>query len=241
MYGYIFTKGEIMNTLAKLNSKKGSTTIIGYDFDTSFEELVRLEQVDAYIISTEDGFSPLGSAKSYFSRALGIDENDISRIAQWSRFYNPDISLIGLQRKKRNKKLRGVVLAASETSKSYEQFATPFYGNPYRDFYYNVAYESISYAAHVLGAKKIAMSHLSGSGHFHEDIATCVAEALAHFCDEPNTPKIDSFLFVGCCIKVEHLSGIQQLNVDGNITRHQDIQIKKSIEDGFEIVSLNWE
>ena len=201
---------------------------------------MQLEQVDSYIISAEDGFSPLGSAKSFFSRTLGVEENDIRRLANWNRFHNPEISLIGFPKKNIDSKLLGVVLAASETSKCYEQFATPFYGNPYRDFYYNVAYESISYAVNVFGARKLAMSHLSASSHFHEDIATCVAEALAHFCDEQNTPKIESFLFVGCCIEVAHLSKIQQLNVEGDITKHHDIQIKKSIRNGFEVVSLNW-
>jgi len=229
-----------MNTLAELRSIKGTTTIVGYDFDSSFEELVSAGQVDSYIVATEDGFAPLGHWKEFFSKALGVNKNKISMIADWNRSKNSDVSLIGLPNQRLDGKLRGVVLAASETSRCYEQFATPRYGNPYRDFYYNVAYESISYAANILGAKKLAMSHLSASHHFHEDIATCIAEALAHFCDEPNTPQIDSFLFVGCCIEKAHLSGIQRLNKEGTVTRHQDIQINKSVKNGFEVISLDW-
>lgn len=229
-----------MSKLCDLRSIKGTTTIVDYDFDSSFEDLVESGQVDSYIVSTEDGFSLLGREKEYFSKALGVDEEEIRTLADWNRFENPQVSLIGLPSQGLNGKLRGVILAASETSKCYEQFATPFYGRPSRDFYYNVAYESISYAANILGAKKLAMSHLSGSQHFHEDIATCIAEALAHFCDEPNTPQIDSFLFVGCCIEKSHLSGIQRLNKEGTVTRHHDIQINKSVENGFEVISLDW-
>jgi hypothetical protein len=229
-----------MNTLAELRSINGTTTIVGYDFDSSFEELVETDQVDSYIVATEDGFAPLGHWKGFFSKALGVNKNKIGMIADWNRFKNSDVSLIGLPNQGPDGKLRGVVLAASEASRCYEQFATPRYGNPYRDFYYNVAYESISYAVNTLGAKKLAMSHLSASHHFHEDIASCIAEALAHFCDEPNTPQIDSFLFVGCCIEKAHLSGIQRLNKEGTVTRHQDIQINKSEKDGFEVITLNW-
>ena len=229
-----------MNTLAELRSIKGTSTIVGYDFESSFEELVEADQVDSYIVATEDGFAPLGHWKEFFSKELGVHKNEIGKLAYWNRFENAEVSLIGLPNQGLTGKLNGVVLAASETSICYEQFATPFYGNPYRDFYYNVAYESISYAANILGAKKLAMSHLSASHHFHEDIASCVAEALAHFCDEPNTPQIDSFLFVGCCIEKAHLSGIHRLNKEGTVTRHQDIQINKSVKNGFEVISMDW-
>jgi len=229
-----------MNQLAELRSKKGTTTFVGYDFSSSLEKLVQQRHVDCCIVSTEDGFSPLGEWKQFFSNELGINEADIGRLAAWNRFGNHEISLVGLPNQRLTGNLKGVVLVAGETSKCYEQFAPAFYGRPYRDFYYNLAYESLEYSTKVLGARKIAMSHLSGSGHFHEDIATCIAEALGHFCDIEDNPIISSFLFVGCCIELNHLSGIQRLNLEGNVTRHRNIRTRTTQRNGFEIISFDW-
>jgi hypothetical protein len=233
-------KGESMNRIAELRSKNGTATSVGYDFSSSLEELVQRGDVDCYIVSTEDGFSPLGASRQFFSNELGIVEADIRRLADWNRFNNPDISLVCLPSQRPTSNLKGVVLAASETSKCYEQFAPAFHSRPYRDFYYNVAYESIAYSAKVLGAEKIAMSHLSGSGHFHKDIATCVAEALAHFCDIDDNPNIFSFLFVGCCIDPNDLSGIQCLNLEGDVTKHRNIRIQTKQRNGYDVISFDW-
>ena len=228
-----------MNKLAELRSRNGKSTYLGYDFTSSLEELVQQGLIDSCIHSTEDGFSPLGATRQFISNELGIAEEEIRELADWNRFENDEISLIGLPNQGPAGNLKGVVLAASETSKCYRQFAPAYYSKPYRDFYYNVAYESINYCVKTLGATKLAMFHLSGSGHFHEDIATCVAEALAHFCDVAGNTSISSFLFVGCCIEQNHLAGIQRLNVEGNVTRHRKILPRTSLRNGFEVISFD--
>lgn len=229
-----------MKTLMTLESAQGLSTAIAYDLTTSVNELVLANKVDCYIVSTEDGFSPLGVAKGFIAKELGIDVADIGRLADWNRFENNEVSLVGLKSKTPTSSLRGVILAASETSQCYEQFAPAFHSKPYRDFYYNVAYESIAYAVHTLGARKLAMSHLSGRGHFHGDIATCVVEALAHFCAQVDNPPIESFLFVGCCINESHFSGIQRLDLQRITAKHRDIALSNSLKDGFDVVSLRW-
>lgn len=226
-----------MHRLAELQSKQGTMTVLGYDFTSSLEEIVLRGDADCYIVSTEDGFSPLGAARRYISASLGIEESVIIKLANWNRFENDQVSLIGLPAQTKPSKLLGVVLAASETSKCYKQFAPAFHSKPYRDFYYNVAYECISYAVNTLGARKLCMSHLSGSGHFHVHIATCIAEALLHFCHNEKNPQIDSFMFVGCCIEVRHLEEIRRLNTDGNLTSHYDIRTWLTKMAGFEVVT----
>jgi hypothetical protein len=228
-----------MNKIAELRSKTGFVTTIGYDFESSLESLVEAGLIDCCIVSSEDGFSPLGAAREFFAQELGIEENKIRKIADWNRFHNEEVSFAALPSRNLSSKLRGVILAAGETSRCYEKFAKPFYGRPYRDFYYDVAYESIAYSAFTLGAKKIAITHLSASQHFHEDIATCIAEALAHFCDNKDNPKIDSFIFAGCCIEETHLHGIKRLNIEGDVSIHRNVVTKKYSKDGFEIVSLD--
>jgi hypothetical protein len=135
--------------------------------------------------------------------------------------------------------LRGAILAACETSESYKKFATPLYGRPHRDFYYNVTYEAIAYCVTQWHARHLAISHLSGSGRFHEDIATCNAEALAHYCDaHPRT--IESFTFLGCCIGLQHLSGISRLNAEGQTGVHNAIATEVVTGDGHVVVHLKW-
>lgn len=229
-----------MKKIAELRSRKGTTTWLGYDFESPMEEMVAAGHADCCIVSTEDGFSPLGNWKEYFAASLGTDTHTIGDLAGWNRFENDQISLIGLPNRNRDGSLKGVILAAGESALCYEQFAVPFYGRPYRDFYYNVAYESIAYASKVLGAQRIALSHLSSSNRFHQDIATCIAEALAHFCDEEHNPPIHSLIFVGCCIKPEHFSGIPQLNTEGDVTRHRTIRRSIAKRNGFDVVSFDW-
>ncbi len=228
-----------MAVLAELRSQHGVRTSIEFE-EGGLSALSRAGRVDVFIVSTEDGFSPLGANRSFLSSDLGIPENEISQLADWNRFENPRVSLITLQSRNKNSILRGVVLAASESSESYKRFAVPHYGRPYRDFYYNVTYEAIAYACGNWDARRLALSHLSGSGMFHEDIATCNAEALAHYCDVTPSAAIESFMFVGCCISREHLMGITRLNAEARMSQHHPIDKVVEHHDGYDLVHLAW-
>ncbi len=197
-------------------------------------------RIDAFIVSTEEGFSPLGANGAFLSRDLGIPEAEIRHLAKWNRFEKPRVSLIALQSRRTDSLLRGVILAAAGSSVCYEQFAAPRHGRPYRDFYYNVTYESIAYVCKSWGARKLAISHLSGSGAFHEDIATCNAEALAHYCDSTPYANVESFMFLGCCMAVEHFGGIARLNSEGSIGRHRAITTELQHREGFDLIHLDW-
>lgn len=229
-----------MSLLAEMESQHGVRTTVGLE-DDGLESLARSGRIDAYIVATEDGFSPLGSCRSFLSTDLGIPEQEIKRLADWNRFKNPRVSLIALQSRRCGSHLLGVILAASETSASYERFAIPRYGRPYRDFYYNVTYEAINYASKTWGAQHLALSHLSGSGSFHEDIATCNAEALAHYCDANPLVDVESFMFVECCIDPEHLSGIFRLNAEAHTGKHHPILVETEQHEGYVLVNLEWE
>jgi hypothetical protein len=170
---------------------------------------------------------------------LGVPFEEIKRLANWNRSDNPHVSLVALASRRRESCLRGVILAACETSECYTKFATALYGRPYRDFYYNVTYEAISYSVAQWGARRLAISHLSASGRFHHDIAMCNAEALAHYCDS-HSKVIDSFMFLGCCISPEHLSGIARLNVEGEASAHRHIATEVIDGDGHVLIHLKW-
>lgn len=227
-----------MVQIAALESQAGTRVEVAFDPDM-LEPLARLATIDACIVATEDGFSPLGANLSYLSADLDIPISEIKSLANWNRFKNPRVTLVALRSRRNAGSLRGVILAASETSECYKRFATPTYGRPHRDFYYNVTYEAVAYAAETWDARRLAMSHLSGSGSFHEDIATCNAEALAHYCDQ-HPAALDSFTFVGCCISQEHLAGISRLNAESHTGRHQPIQKQLEERDGHVLIHLEW-
>jgi hypothetical protein len=229
-----------MKTFVPLISKRGQTITVAYDFDTPFDQLARSGQVDCFIVSTEHGFSPLGAASEFFAEDLGIPEHEIKRLADWNRFENDRVTLLALKSRRPDSALRGVILAPAQTSKCYHLLTRTGLLRPYRDFYYNVSYEGIAHACRQWGAAKLGMSHLSGANEFHEDIATCNAEALAHFCDEPATPAPHSFAFVGCCIELHHLRAIKRLNPEGEITRHHPIALQRESQDGAELIHLDW-
>jgi hypothetical protein len=230
-----------MTVLAVLESKQGERTAIQYEFEESLANLARTGKVDSYIVSTEDGFSPLGQNCSFLSADLDISENEIRRLANWNRFENPRLTLVALKSRNADSLLRGVILAPSETSSCYEPVSSYHgYQQPNRDFYYNVTYEAIAFASGNWGARRLSLSHLSGSGTFHKDIATCNAEALAHYCDATSSDKVESFMFVGCCISQEHLSGIARLNAEAQTSQHRAIHTELERCEGYELVHLNW-
>lgn len=165
-----------MSAIATLDSRHGGKTLIEFEND-DLESLAHARRVDAVIVSTEDGFSPLGRCRAFLSADLGIPEDEIARLANWNRFDNPRVSLVALKSRRTSSLLKGAILAAAETSECYRSFAVPRYGRPYRDFYYNVTHEAIAHAGRNWGATRLAISHLSGSGAFHEDIATFFSSA----------------------------------------------------------------
>lgn len=227
-----------MTPFKKLASRNGEEVVVGHNPD--FKALVEAGECDTYIVSTEDGFSPLGLAKTLLSSDLGIPQSEIGFWADWNRFKNDRVTLVALRSRNCEGKLKGVVLAPAETSVCYERFARPGYGRPYRDFYYNVTHEAIAFAHGRWGARKLAISHLSGAGRFHEDIATCNAEALLHYCKGTPEAKVDSLVYIGCCIHPEHLAGIDRLKLESLSAHHQEISVVEETREGAILLHLDW-
>lgn len=230
-----------MERFAALQSNHGHRTTIGYDFSAFFKELAERGEADVAIVSTEEGFSPLGVSRDFFERDLGISyENEIKPLANWNRSNNERVTLVALASRRPDSLLRGIILAPGSNTRSYEPFARSYDPRPNRDFYYNVSYEATAHACRTWGARKVAISHLSASGQYHEDIATCHAEALAHFCDGNPDTAPDSFIFCGCCITPEHLQGIRRLNTDGQSSKHHPIRVECVAKDGATLLHLDW-
>lgn len=229
-----------MNWFDTLHSNDGNSTKLGFDFTASLDELAKCGQIDACILSTEDGFSPLGRSKEVLARELDIPVDDISRLARWNQFENDTVTLIALASLRPNSRLRGLILAPGETAKCYTRVAAR-HGMPDRSFYYNVTYEAISFVCKEWQARKPGISHLSAAGQFHEDIATCNAEALTQFCDGNLESAPECFIFWGCCIYENHLRGIARLNADRGVTFHRPIFTRVETNGEARLIHLDWQ
>lgn len=226
---------------AELRSEAGTSTTLGYDFGTLFEGLAKRGEADVAIVSTEDGFSPLGGSSRFFEEDLGVSyAEEIRPLADWNRFENDCVTLIAIPTRNPEGYLRGLILAPGNNTESYKRYANSSYGRPHRTYYYNVTYEAIAFASASWGARKLAVSHLSGSGNFHEDIATCQAEALAHFCDLNPLSAPHSLVFCGCCITLDHLQGIKRLNEETGKTSHFAIKVQRENARGATLLHLDW-
>lgn len=223
-----------------LHSKFGKKTIVGFDAGSLFENLALRGEADVAIVSTEEGFSPLGGSRDFFEKDLGISyEEEIKPIANWNRFDNEKVTLVAIPSRKPASLLKGIILAPGQNCLSYRPFGNAYEKRPSRDFYYNVAYEAIKIACCEWDAKEIAISHLSSSGKFHADMATCQVEALAHFCDSEHHNRLEKFTYCWCCIDDEHLSGIKTLNAETK-SQHQEIKLITEKKKHFKLIHLDW-
>jgi hypothetical protein len=228
-----------MNHLTEIVKPNGEITYIGYNFMLSYEKLVEADNIDCIIVAAEDGFSPLGRGLSYFASELGYSSAEIETLANCIRVEKPDPSIMVLPSRVPGARLKCLVLAASEVCACYEKFAQPLYGKPYRDFYYSVTYEAIAAAIERVEATAIAITHLSASGRFHQDIAKCNIEALAHYLASHPQCGLQKILFTGCCITPEHLSRVENFVAERNWSQHRPILKKIESKDGRYVVSMD--
>lgn len=197
-----------MQEIYAIQDHCGQSVEIGHSLGKPFIDVAEHEDLDCFIISAEDGFSPFGKEKRFLANALGYEASELSSYAKRIMREEDKVSIIVLPAKRVESKLKGIVLAAAETSRCYERYSVPFYGKPYRDFYYAVTYQALEAATRYLHAKNIGISHLSGSGNFHRDIGFCNVEALTHFARGNSNSMIRKFVFVGCCINPDCLTDI---------------------------------
>lgn len=200
-------------SIVDLPVASGSKTTIGYDFQASFEQLAKRGEVDVAIVSTEDGYSPLGAAKRFFERDLQVSyEDGFGPLAEWNREKNPQITLVAIPSNNPYGLLRGIILAPGGNCPSYLDYVAQDRNAVDPTFYYQVTYQAIAHACRFWDARRLAMSHLSGSGRFDQRIATAQAQALAQFCRTQPDSAPHSFVFCGCCINPGHLRGIERMN-----------------------------
>jgi hypothetical protein len=220
-------------------------THIKFDFDVmDVQTLAERGEADFAIFSSEDGFSPLGAEREFFEKDLGLSYDDeIRPLANWNLSINEQVSLVSFRTRNRRGLLKGLTLAPGENCRSYAPYASYYsnhahQGRPHRDYYYSISYQAIVHACIELGARRIAISHLSGSGRFHADMATCHAEALMHFCKEFPDYAPESFIFYGCCISPNQLIEAKALVESNPDSHHRPIKVLETFNGSARLVNI---
>lgn len=224
------------NRFGKLVSEHGRAIDLAY-LRTGLQDLARHRAVDTYIASQELGYSPLGFNSDFLCSDLGMSKSELYGFAHDSIFKS-DVALICIPSRRKKSTLRGLILVTAGGGQAYRSVGPHVPYGPNRDFYYSVTYEAIAYASQVWAARRLALSHFSPSGQFHIDIATCNAEALAHFCDATPECEIEQLTFLGCCIDEKHLAGISRLNAEAGSSRHRPIRTETENRAGSAVVRL---
>ena len=233
------TSEKRIELIATLRSASGEDTHIWHAPEADLRTLAADHRVDVAVMSTEHGFSPLGAASEYVSEALDVPYDEIKRLADWNRFENEQVTLVAVRSRRKDGALKGLILAPGETALCYSKFATPIYGRPHRDFYYNVTYEAIAYAAGRWAARLVGISHLSASGRFHQDIALCTAEATVHV-DGGSGCHVESLVFFGCCINEASLQALSLLNAQARGSVHRPIATVIEPNGQVDVIHLSW-
>lgn len=218
--------------------------------------LAKHRLIDCVIVESEDGFSQLGMMRSFVSSDLGLTERDlvkhvfdgfpddfeknISSLADWNRFRNPNVTLVAIPSERDNSFLKGLILVPHDSSACYKQFAGWNYGTPrpYRDFFYNITYEAISHAYHKWGCKNILVTHFSSRkcrSIYHPDLTTCQLEAMVHFCKDH--PNIKSFTFLDDDQGNQPLKIVEEFNELDDTGAHR--KITKEITKIFDVDFIN--
>jgi hypothetical protein len=241
-----------------LKNRFGESIRISHFYEGSFEEEVSAGRVDVLLIEPEDGFSLLGGMREYLSTKLALErrnlakwilegmkadfEINISSLADWARFTDPDVTLIGIPSRNLASSFKGLILIPYEGSLCYKRFAQPKFGKPYRDFFYNVTWEGMYFAYSVLGARKFAISHLSCTKYLREgfrmDITRSQIDAIVHFCEEFR--GIREIMFVDDFQGNYPIHALTFMLPEEFLGKHREIQRICERRMGVDFISLFW-
>ena len=248
-----------LRNLAELRGNGGMSTRLSIceDFD-SLHQAIQDGEIDGVLVGCETGFSEFGFFNNFFADSFRVDYRFMRQLAEWNRFENPQVSLLGFSNPEtaEHSKLRALALLPYGGDKpergclSYRPFASD---RPSRDFHYNVAYAAFEMVGGRFGAKQLWVMNPAAPWSFHEDIATCFCEALAHWCDDrpDHAPSMVVFYAVrggelrNEGMHVDHFSGVRTLNAERATSRHRPIKVQRDTTmdpsgNSVEVVSLDW-
>ena len=226
--------------IGRLQSSNGHVATLGYAGRGDLKALLDRGHVDALLTSTEGGLSPF--PKDLISTELKVPKRELYGWAEQVST-GSTVTLIALASRRSGAGLKGTILMPFGTSECYEALVAPEHrGLPYYDFYYNITFEAILWAARRWGSHRIATTHLSGCGQpFHPDIPLTQCEAVLHASRQPEPIPLEHFCFLGCgCIRDEVFAGFEgKLSTLSGEHRPINILISEQ-EHGVYVLTLDW-
>lgn len=230
---------------------------LNHFIDIKIEKLLEAHNTDVVLIEPEDGFSQLGTARTFLTKDLGLEDRNlvkwalggmksdfkpsIASLADWSRGTDPDVTLIAIPSNRKDSKLKGLILVPYADSRCYKQYAQGEYARPYRDFFYNVTYEALYYASNIWQAKRPAIAHLSRekySGRYKQDITTCQIEASMHICNE--FKGIEEITFWDCTEGNPFENSKALIEKYAENTGHKKINVSIQKRGKIDFIELDW-
>lgn len=230
---------------------------LNHFIDIKIEKLLEAHNTDVVLIEPEDGFSQLGTARTFLTKDLGLEDRNlvkwalggmksdfkpsIASLADWSRSTDPDVTLIAIPSNRKDSKLKGLILVPYADSRCYKQYAQGEYARPYRDFFYNVTYEALYYASNIWQAKRPAIAHLSRekySGRYKQDITTCQIEASMHICNE--FKGIEEITFWDCTEGNPFKNSKALIEKYAENTGHKKINVSIQKRGKIDFIELDW-
>lgn len=175
-------------TIAAPSGFRGSVTLVD-----GFPNLLAATAPRAWLLPTDDGFAPLHAVHQNLSAFLGRDASFVEELARWNHRDNARVTLVVLPAA--IVRGGGIILAPSAASRCYQGFVRSIYSKPYRDFFYNVAYEALHHADlnWAVTSVGVACFGVRGMG----DVMTCQSEAFFHLVDAYVSP-LSRIEFFGC-------------------------------------------
>jgi hypothetical protein len=173
---------------------------------------------------------------------------NLKEVYRWATMVHdaPIITLIGLRSRIAGSKLKGVVLTPFSRSASYKSAVEPrLRGRPWKDFYYQVTYESLLHATTQWQAARVVTTHLAGAGERgHADMQGCQCEAVVHLVRGANQVALKSFCFQGCCcgaIPRKNLNGLD-VRIAQFVQNHDELISKRTaiMDRAGDVVSISW-
>ena len=193
--------------------------------------------IDGLVVEALWGFNDLGGYGRIIAELLGLSEERIlDACFENQKQENP--TLLCIESVVDGSPLKGAVLVPVQSDHCYRRWAEPFYGRPYRDFYYNVSYEALKFLAD-LGCTNLGIAGITGSMSYYgdSDVANCVAEAIVHCAI--NNQQLARVVSVGDGPSI--VEALKYFNDHPErMGAHRDIQRKFNPKDGITQIVLTW-
>jgi hypothetical protein len=222
--------------LSAVYANHDTRTEIGCDLGVFFRELSDSGKCDVAILSTEEGFSPLGASREFLEVDLGVSyEGEIAPLVRWLQYEKHRVGLLAVKSKNPEGALRGAVFVPGSGAHG----VGPLYSSvpvPDEKFYYRATYAAVHYVCTQWGAMKVALSHFCSGGQFNSEMAKAHVYAAANFCDQMILPVPESFVFCGCCIRRDHLKEIEGYDWVSDFPEHIPFSVSVEKHGEFDLI-----